>query len=107
MLLKFVPVSWYDGSANLMASFNVQHSPTRPEIDSVEKNRVRNGQTLIPNELIIIIIIIIFFINKLTNATMCTITEIHRITDAILVIRSTCSMSKHGGGNWMIFRRAL
>ena len=23
------------------------------------------------------------------------------------VIRSTCSMSRHGGGNWMIFRRAL
>jgi len=35
--------------------------------------------------IIIIIIIRIFFINKLTNATMCTITEIHRITDAILV----------------------
>ena len=30
---------------------NVQHSPTRPEIDSIEKNRVSNGQTLIPNEL--------------------------------------------------------
>ena len=36
---------------------------------------------------LIIIIIIVFFNNKLTNPTMCTITEIHtcRITDAILV----------------------
>ena len=37
------------------------------------------------NIIIIIIIIIIFFINKLTNATMCTITEIHRITNALMV----------------------
>ena len=47
------------------------------------------GADILKHIIIIIIIIVriirIFFINKLTNATMCTITEIHRITDAILV----------------------
>ena len=49
--LKFVPVSWYDGSANLMASFKCS-TLSHPTGDRLYwENRVSNGQTLIPNEL--------------------------------------------------------
>ena len=44
--LKFVPVSWYHGSANLMASFKC--STLSHSTGDIEK---RYGQILIPNEL--------------------------------------------------------
>jgi len=47
--LKFVAVPWYDGSANLMASFKCS-TLSHPTGD-IEKNRVRYGQILIRNEL--------------------------------------------------------
>jgi len=48
--LKFVPVPWYDGSANLMASTFKCSTLSHPTGD-IEKNRVRYGHILIPNEL--------------------------------------------------------
>jgi len=48
--LKCVPVPWYDGSANLMAS-TFKCSTLSHLTGDIEKNRARNGQILIPNEL--------------------------------------------------------
>ena len=51
--LKFVPVPWYDGSANLMASTFKCSTLSHPTGD-IEKNRVRYGQILISTNSILI-----------------------------------------------------